>query len=132
MVEQSVGVKGRGGGKLNALWAKSAESAPNHAHCSYSSVLVSIFEIASSFPSLLFALSCVAQLLSDRISHPMTRAGVLSVLHSVTRRNPGALAENVIVHLEALKPLINMFDQPIVPLINKAHAAGGVAAHQSA
>lgn len=112
--------------------SKERESASNRVRCAYSTALVSFFESASPVPSLPFALSCFAQLLSDRISHPMTRAGVLSVLHSVTRRNPGALAENVIVQLEALKPLINMFDQPIVPLINKAHAAGGVAAHQSA
>ena len=64
------------------------------------------------------------QLLNDRVSHPMTRAAVLSVLNGVMRKNPSALSETVILGMGALKPLVAMFDHPVIPLINKADAAG--------
>ncbi len=54
----------------------------------------------------------------------MARAGVLSVMNAVMRRNPSALSETVVLGMGALKPLIAMFDHPIIPLINKADAAG--------
>ena len=54
----------------------------------------------------------------------MTRAGVLSVMSSVMRRNPSALGESVLMGMGALKPLVAMFDHPVIPLINKADAAG--------
>ncbi|GAX74113.1 hypothetical protein CEUSTIGMA_g1562.t1 [Chlamydomonas eustigma] len=65
----------------------------------------------------------MVQLLSDRVSHPMTRAAVLSVLNAVMRRNPSALSEEVVLGMGALKPLIYMFDHAIIPLINKSYAA---------
>jgi len=54
----------------------------------------------------------------------MTRAGVMSVMSAVMRRSPSALSESVMLGMGALKPLIAMFDHPIIPLINKADAAG--------
>ena len=54
----------------------------------------------------------------------MTRAGILSVMNAVMRRSPSALSESVILGMGALKPLVAMFDHPVIPLINKAHAAG--------
>ena len=45
-------------------------------------------------------------------------------MNSVMRRNPSALSESVVLGMGALKPLITMFDHPVIPLINKADAAG--------
>ena len=54
----------------------------------------------------------------------MTRAAVLSALNAVMRRNPSALSESVVLGMGALKPMVAMFDHPVIPLANKADAAG--------
>ena len=54
----------------------------------------------------------------------MTRAAILSVLNGVMRKNPSALSESVVLGMGALKPLVAMFDHPVIPLINKADSAG--------
>ena len=65
----------------------------------------------------------IVKLLSDRISHPMTRASSLTVLEAILRRSPGTVSEHVINGLSALGPILSMFEHPVVPLVNKAHAA---------
>lgn len=65
----------------------------------------------------------LVELLSDRVSHPLTRAASLSVLYAVCRRSPMALAQDVLLTMGALGPTIKLLDHPIIPLISKAHAA---------
>lgn len=62
-------------------------------------------------------------LMSDRVSHPLTRGSILSVLEAIMRKSPGSVSEHIINGLCALKPIISMFEHPVVPLFYKAHGA---------
>lgn len=65
----------------------------------------------------------MVKLLTDRLSHPLTKASILTVLESIMRRSSGAVSEHVINGLSALGPILSCFSSPVVPLVNKAHAA---------
>uniref|UniRef100_A0A7R9YSV6 Uncharacterized protein n=1 Tax=Chlamydomonas euryale TaxID=1486919 RepID=A0A7R9YSV6_9CHLO len=62
-------------------------------------------------------------LLEERVSHPLAVGAALSVMYAVCRRNPMALARQLLVDEQGLQAIAKLLDHPIVPLISKAHSA---------
>ncbi|KAF5828620.1 hypothetical protein DUNSADRAFT_17309 [Dunaliella salina] len=66
----------------------------------------------------------IVDVLYNKVSHPLARAAGLSVLNQIMRRSPAATCEEVMMSAGGLMPCVSLLDHPVVPLINKAHAAG--------
>lgn len=66
-----------------------------------------------------------AQVLRTKNAHPMAKAACVAVLNALLRRSPPEGCEAIAVGQGALEPLAAVFLHPVVPLVYKAHAAGG-------
>ncbi len=65
------------------------------------------------------------QVLRTKNAHPMAKAACVAVLNALLRRSPPEGCEAIAVGQGALEPLAAVFLHPVVPLVYKAHAAGG-------
>lgn len=68
-------------------------------------------------------LQAIVKVLQDRVSHPMAKAGGVSVLNQIMKRAPSTVCEEVMIAGGGLRPVITMLSNPIIPLLFKAHAA---------